>query len=84
MSDCTYYQGGVCGLGLFDGQPSEDDCNSCESYEGPSRGLGDKIDAFTRITGVKEAIKRATAKRGKPCGCNNRRTKLNKLFPAKD
>ncbi len=84
MDDCNYLAGNICGLGFFDGHPTKSDCASCSSYEGPSRGLGDKIHAFTKITGIKKAVDLATSGRGKPCGCNKRRTQLNKLFPSKD
>jgi len=59
----------VCHIGLFDGKPSRQDCASCKSYEGVSRGLGDTVAKIAKKTGIK------------PCGaCQKRRQKLNKAF----
>ena len=43
-----------------------------------SRGLGDSIEKFTEATGLKRLAKRLI---GEDCGCDERRDKLNKLFP---
>ena len=60
----------ICGLGMFSGKPTKENCASCKHYEGPSRGLGDFVAKATKAVGVK------------PCGkCQKRREKLNKLFP---
>ena len=45
-----------------------------------TRGLGDKIEQFTEKTGIKKVIKKIF---GEDCGCDERRKKLNKLFPYK-
>ena len=45
-----------------------------------SKGLGDTIDKITTATGIKTVVKKAT--KGK-CGCEERRKKLNDLFPYK-
>lgn len=42
------------------------------------RGLGDVIDRITTATGIK-AVVHAVA--GEDCGCQQRRDKLNKMFP---
>ena len=62
----------VCDLGKYMGKPTEEDCNSCSEYEGPSRGLGDT---------VKNVISKATAGKVKPCApCQKRREALNKMM----
>lgn len=43
-----------------------------------SKGLGDTIEKATKATGVKKAVEKVF---GKDCGCEERKEKLNKLFP---
>lgn len=43
-----------------------------------SKGLGDTIEKITEATGIKAVVK---AIAGDDCGCDNRKDKLNKLFP---
>ncbi len=43
-----------------------------------SRGLGDSIEKFTKVTGIKQVVDKVT-KGG--CGCSERRDTLNRLFP---
>ena len=43
-----------------------------------SKGLGDSIDKFTEKTGIKKLVKKIA---GDDCGCEERRKKLNQLFP---
>lgn len=43
-----------------------------------SKGLGDTIDKVTEATGIKAVVK---AVAGDDCGCDERREKLNNLFP---
>ena len=43
-----------------------------------SKGLGDSIEKFTEATGIKAVVK---AIAGEDCGCDERRDKLNKIFP---
>lgn len=70
---CTHHDGKGCTLGLYGGRPSAGICGICESYEGPSRGLGDT---------VAKVIKVATLGTVKPCGgCQKRRAELNEKFP---
>lgn len=45
-----------------------------------SRGLGDDIEKITEATGIKAAVKWLV---GEDCGCDERKEKLNKLFPKK-
>lgn len=44
------------------------------------KGFGDTVDRFTSATGIKSVVKKAI---GRKCGCENRRRKLNELFPYK-
>ena len=43
-----------------------------------SKGLGDSIEKITEATGIKAVVK---AIAGDDCGCDERRDKLNKIFP---
>ena len=45
-----------------------------------SKGLGDTIEKITTATGIKAAVKAVV---GEDCGCDERKEKLNKLFPYK-
>ena len=50
-----------------------------------SKGLGDTINKFTTMTGIKSFVQMANNARGvKDCGCNKRRKWLNKQFPYKN
>ena len=56
--------------------------------ENKSKGLGDTIEKFTKVTGVK-SFTDILARNGvfgekKDCGCNKRKDKLNKVFPYKN
>ena len=44
-------------------------------------GLGDLIEAATEVTGIKKAVETVAKARGKDCGCQRRRDKLNKMIP---
>ena len=49
-----------------------------------SKGLGDTVEKFTKITGIKSLTEIATKAMGyKECGCNKRKTWLNNQFPYK-
>ena len=41
-----------------------------------SKGLGDTVEKFTKITGIKKVVEMVTD----DCGCDERKEKLNKLF----
>ena len=71
-----------CQLGLFSGDPTEVDCESCDRYQGPDRGAGDKVANFFKKTGVEKVVKAISG--GKGCGCGKRRAALNKALPCKD
>ena len=43
-----------------------------------SKGLGDDIEKVTKATGIKKAVKFIA---GDDCGCEERKEKLNYLFP---
>lgn len=43
-------------------------------------GLGDVIDKITTVTGIKAVVKAVT---DEDCGCEERRKKLNELYPFK-
>lgn len=45
------------------------------------KGLGDSIEAITEATGIKKAVEVFSEVTGLDCGCNERKEKLNKLFP---
>ena len=48
-----------------------------------SIGLGDKIENFTKATGIKKAVDTISKATGVPCGCNKRKKALNNMFPSK-
>jgi hypothetical protein len=45
-----------------------------------SKGLGDKIAAVTKATGIEKVVKTFF---GENCGCDERRDRLNKMFPSR-
>ena len=49
-----------------------------------SRGLGDTVEKITKATGIKKLTEIAVKATGaKGCGCNKRKSWLNKQFPYK-
>lgn len=48
---------------------------------GPSRGLGDTIAKFTRATYLDALVEIYSGLTGRPCNCEQRREKLNRLVP---
>jgi len=44
------------------------------------QGLGDKIAAVTKATGIEKIVKTFF---GDDCGCDERRDRLNKMFPSR-
>tara|TARA_R100000995_G_C3368084_1_gene70473 strand:+ start:44 stop:196 length:153 start_codon:yes stop_codon:yes gene_type:complete len=48
-----------------------------------SRGLGDDIEKFTKATGIKKLVDTVSRGLNIPCGCEQRKTALNKMFPRK-
>ena len=45
------------------------------------KGLGDTVEYFTDITGIKKAVEAASKALDVPCKCSERRDKLNELVP---
>ena len=45
------------------------------------KGLGDTVEAMTRLTGIQQIVKAGTKAFNQPCGCDKRKDKLNELFP---
>jgi len=46
-------------------------------------GLGDKIESFTKATGIKKIVDTVSQGLNIPCGCEKRKNALNKMFPGK-
>ena len=46
-----------------------------------SKGLGDSIEKLTEVTGIKKVVEMFSEATGIDCGCNERKEKLNNLFP---
>jgi hypothetical protein len=46
-----------------------------------SKGLGDTIEKITTATGIKAVVEKVAQTTGKPCGCQERKDKLNRIFP---
>ena len=49
-----------------------------------SRGLGDSIAKFTTKTGIKTIVDKVSDGLNIPCGCQERKETLNKVFPYKE
>mgnify|MGYP003115905641 CR=1 FL=1 len=47
-------------------------------YESKSTGLGDTVEKITKASGIKKAVEFLA---GEDCGCDQRKEKLNTLFP---
>ena len=47
------------------------------------KGLGDKIESFTKATGIKKIVDTVSQGLNIPCGCEARRQALNKAVPYK-
>jgi len=46
-----------------------------------SKGLGDSIEKLTEVTGIKKVVEMFSEATGIDCGCDERKEKLNNLFP---
>jgi len=46
-----------------------------------SKGLGDTIEKITKATGIKKVVDTVSKVTNKDCGCDERKEKLNRLFP---
>lgn len=78
---CRHHDGRECSLGLYGGRPSPGVCARCERYNGPARGLGDRVAAIAEATGVAAVARTVERVTGKPCNCAQRRAALNARFP---
>ena len=56
--------------------PVEEEAEECT-------GLGDTIEKFTKVTGIKKVVDAISKAVGKDCGCENRKEWLNKKVPYK-
>lgn len=74
---CRHWTGSECAKGLHGGRPSPGVCQRCDEYDGPPRGLGDRVERLMKATGVHQVVQAVT--RGKDCGCSDRRTALNRI-----
>jgi hypothetical protein len=77
---CKNYEG-RCVKGLADGQPTDEHCFVCPLYDGPARGLGDQVHNVAQVTGVKWIADKISQATRRPCGCEERRKRLNELKP---
>lgn len=48
-----------------------------------SKGLGDTVEKITKATGIKSAVEFVARVTDSDCGCDERKEKLNKMFPYK-
>ena len=48
-----------------------------------SQGLRDSIEKFTKATGIKTFVDKVSDGLNIPCGCQQRKEKLNEVFPYK-
>ena len=46
--------------------------------------LGDRIESFTEATGIKKIVESISQGLNIPCGCQQRKETLNKMFPGKN
>ena len=46
-----------------------------------SKGLGDTVAKFTKVTGIKKVVDTVNKVTGKNCNCGKRQDTLNRLFP---
>tara|TARA_R110002051_G_scaffold269297_1_gene329359 strand:- start:513 stop:704 length:192 start_codon:yes stop_codon:yes gene_type:complete len=61
------------------------DNTNLKDYTGKSRGLGDSIHKFARLTGLNNLAQLGAKAVGKKdCGCKKRQETLNNAFPYKN
>jgi hypothetical protein len=51
---------------------------------GYAKPLGDRIQSFTKATGIKKIVESISQGLNVPCGCQQRKETLNKMFPGKN
>jgi len=57
--------------------------NKENKIKNKSKGLGDTVEKFTKMTGIKKLVEVIETETGGDCGCNKRKEHLNNLFPYK-
>ena len=50
-----------------------------KNHQKASEGLGDTVEKITKATGIKKVVEMFAD--GRDCGCDDRKEKLNKMFP---
>lgn len=53
----------------------------CVKLRNESKGLGDTVEKITKATGIKKVVDKVAETLGVDCGCEERKERLNKLFP---
>ena len=82
LATCVHLEHGRrCKLELAADADLPSACQTCDSYEGMARGLGDFIGKMADVTGIKAVTRQIEAATGKPCGCGERRAALNRMIP---
>ena len=51
---------------------------------GYTKPLGDRIESFTKATGIQKLVDTVSQGLNVPCGCEQRKNSLNKMFPSKN
>lgn len=85
MTHCAHHDGSCCtnalALPLYGPTPSAGVCRVCAHYCGPDRGLGDTVHRVARATGISRVVETVERVTGLPCGCPERRNRLNGFVP---
>ena len=68
---------------LWIGPLGQSSYNQMKKEENKSKGLGDTIEKFTKMTGIKKMMEVIEVETGGGCGCDKRKDKLNEIFPYK-
>ncbi len=53
------------------------------NFRRKSRGFGDTVEKVAKFVGADKVAKKYEKVTGKPCGCSERRDKLNRIIPYK-
>jgi hypothetical protein len=81
MNQCRHFFAGRCQHPAIKVAPTPEICSLCEHYDGPCRGLGDRVAAVAAVTGIAAVARTVSRVTGKPCGCAARRAALNAALP---
>jgi len=69
---------------IWNGPWGRSSYNEMEAQEKEkSKGLGDTVEKFTKMTGIKKIVEAIEIETGGGCGCDKRKDKLNEMFPYK-